>query len=125
PPTESSASTSGTPAANMVESVRVQRAMEDFFTRSPKRGTLSMKRSMKICTARERFHDSRKPQMPPAIAGKMTYQYATNQSEMAITSSVGAGRSAPKFLNTCLNAGMTKIMITAVMMNATAMMAIG
>ncbi len=44
---------------------------------------------------------------------------------MAITISVGAGRSAPKFLNTSLNAGMTKIMITAVMMNATAMMAIG
>ena len=30
PPTESSASTSGTPAANMVDSVRVQRAITDL-----------------------------------------------------------------------------------------------
>ena len=39
--------------------------------------------------------------------------------------SVGAGRSAPKLVNTSLKAGITKIMITAVMMKATAMMAIG
>ena len=49
----------------------------------------------------------------------------TKQSEIAITNSVGAGRSAPKFVNTSLNAGITKIMITAVMMNATTMIAIG
>ncbi len=63
--------------------------------------------------------------MPPMITGKMMYQLPTNQSEIPITISVGAGRSAPKFLNTSLNAGITKIMITAVMMNATAMIAIG
>ena len=39
--------------------------------------------------------------------------------------SVGAGRSAPKLVNTDLKAGITKIMITATMMNATAMMAMG
>ncbi|MNC97896.1 hypothetical protein D3C83_157020 [compost metagenome] len=61
PPTESSASTSGTPAANMVESVRVQRAMVAFLIRSPNMGILSISRSMKICTASERFHASRKP----------------------------------------------------------------
>ena len=38
PPTESSASTSGTPAANMVESVRVQRAMTALRIRSPNTG---------------------------------------------------------------------------------------
>ncbi len=44
---------------------------------------------------------------------------------MAITNSVGPGRSAPKLSNTCLNAGITKIMITAVMTNATTMIDIG
>ena len=42
-----------------------------------------------------------------------------------MTKSVGAGRSAPKFLNTSSNAGMTKIMITASTMKATVMTAIG
>src|SRR5262245_46108593 len=109
----------------MVESVRVQRAMVDLRTRSPNTGSLSISLSMKICTASERFQAWRKPTMLPMITGKMMYQYATNASEMLITNSVGAGRSAPKLVNTCLKAGMTKIMITAVMMNATAMIAIG
>ena len=39
PPTESSASTKGTPAANMVDSVRVHRAITDFSTNAPKIGT--------------------------------------------------------------------------------------
>ncbi len=56
PPTESSASTSGTPAANIVDSVRVQRATTDFSTRSPKIGILSMSRSMKNCIFSDRFH---------------------------------------------------------------------
>jgi len=42
-----------------------------------------------------------------------------------MTSKVGAGRSAPKLLKTSLKAGMTKIMITAVMMKATTITAIG
>ena len=50
---------------------------------------------------------------------------ATVQSEMAMTSSVGAGRSAPKLENTLLNAGMTKIMITAVITTATTMIETG
>jgi hypothetical protein len=60
PPTESSASTSGTPAANMVDSVRVQRAMTDLLIRSPKTGTRSSSRSMNICIFSERFQDSKK-----------------------------------------------------------------
>ena len=55
----------------------------------------------------------------------MMYQYLTKASDIAITNRVGAGRSAPKLVNTCLNAGITKIMITAVMMKATAIMATG
>ena len=35
------------------------------------------------------------------------------KSDIAITMSVGAGRSAPKLVNTLLNDGITKIMITA------------
>jgi hypothetical protein len=55
PPTESSASTSGTPAANMVDSVRVQRATQDFSISTPKMGSLSMVRSMNCCTRSLRF----------------------------------------------------------------------
>ncbi len=47
----------------MVDSVRVQRAIDDFLTRSPNTGTRSISRSMKICTAVERFQAARKPQM--------------------------------------------------------------
>ena len=56
PATDSSASTSGTPAANMVDSVRVQRAITALRTSPPKTGMRSMMRSMVICTALERFH---------------------------------------------------------------------
>ncbi|MNN53750.1 hypothetical protein D3C81_1685250 [compost metagenome] len=50
----------------------------------------------------------------------MMYQFATMKSDMAMTISVGAGRSAPKLLNTSLKAGTTQIMMTAVTMKATA-----
>jgi hypothetical protein len=59
--------------------------------------------------------------MPPKIA----HHQAMTKSDMAITISVGAGRSAPKLLKTSLKAGITKIMITAVIMKATTMMATG
>ena len=55
PPTESSASTSGTPAANMVDRVRVQRAMVAFSITAPKIGSLRDSRSMKYCIFFERF----------------------------------------------------------------------
>ncbi|MNC94247.1 hypothetical protein D3C83_110560 [compost metagenome] len=55
----------------------------------------------------------------------MAYQYSTKNSEIAMTISVGVGRSAPKLENTCLNAGITNSMITAVMMKATMMIATG
>ncbi|MCY1369072.1 hypothetical protein D9M69_560900 [compost metagenome] len=38
---------------------------------------------------------------------------------MAITNRVGPGRSAPNEVNTCLNEGITKIMITATTTKAT------
>ena len=41
PPTESRASTRGTPAANMVDKVRVQRATADLYSRSPNTGIFS------------------------------------------------------------------------------------
>src|SRR5436190_12383698 len=74
PPTESSASTSGTPAANMVESVRVQRATDDLLTRSPKTGTRRSRRSMYFCILTERFHDCRKKYVPPPVMPKIRYQ---------------------------------------------------
>ncbi|MNC97541.1 hypothetical protein D3C83_152350 [compost metagenome] len=61
PATESSASTSGTPAANIVDSVRVQRAMHDLRTRSPNTGSRSITLSMKICIFSERFQVQKKP----------------------------------------------------------------
>lgn len=42
-----------------------------------------------------------------------------------MTTSVGPGRSAPKLVNTFLNCGTTKIMITAVTMKATTSTEIG
>ena len=53
--------------------------------------------------------------MPP----KISHQYETKNSLMAITKSVGAGKSAPNDENTLLNAGITKIMITATTTKAT------
>ena len=46
----------GTPAANMVASVRVQRATVALRTMSPKTGARSASQSMKIITDLERFH---------------------------------------------------------------------
>ena len=54
-PAESSASTSGTPAANIVDSVRVQRATADLYMRSPNTGIFSNRRSMRFCMLSERF----------------------------------------------------------------------
>jgi len=55
----------------------------------------------------------------------MSHHHATNQSEMAMTTSVGIGSCAPKLANTDLNAGMTKIMMMKVTMIATVTTAIG
>ena len=44
----------------MVESVRVQRAIDDLLTRSPNTGTFSSSRSMYFCIFTERFHDCMK-----------------------------------------------------------------
>ena len=55
----------------------------------------------------------------------MMYQYWTKNSEMPITTSVGAGRSAPNPAKTSLNAGITKIMMTVSTTNATTITATG
>ncbi len=55
-PTESSASTSGTPAAKVVASVRDQRATEAFISSSPITGIFSIVRSTRRWTLGERFH---------------------------------------------------------------------
>ena len=63
--------------------------------------------------------------MPPPRMPKIRYQYLTKNFDIAITTSVGAGRSAPNDLKTSLNAGITKIMMTASTTNATTSTAIG
>jgi len=47
----------------------------------------------------------REAEMPPMITGKMMYHFSANQSEIAITMSVGAGQVGAKLLNTSLKAG--------------------
>ncbi|OIQ67052.1 hypothetical protein GALL_513750 [mine drainage metagenome] len=59
--------------------------------------------------------------MPP----KISHHHLTKISLMAITIKVGPGKSAPKLENTSLNAGTTKIMITAVTTKATMSTEIG
>ena len=57
PPTESSASTSGTPAPNIVDNVRVQRASTALRISSPNTGTRRNRRSIAICMRSERRQD--------------------------------------------------------------------
>ena len=56
---------------------------------------------------------------------KMAHHHLTKNFDMAMTMSVGAGRSAPKDLNTSSKAGITKIMITVSTMKATTSTATG
>ena len=55
----------------------------------------------------------------------ISHHHVTKKSEIPITISVGVGRSAPKLVNTCLNAGMTQTMMTQTTMIATTMTEIG
>ena len=125
PPTESSASTSGTPAANMVDSVRSHRAMVALRITGPKIGSLSISLSMKNCTAGDRFQACIRKYKTPPVTPKIRYQFSTKKSDIAITTSVGMGRSAPKLENTLLNAGITNSMITATTIPATPITATG
>ena len=63
--------------------------------------------------------------MLPPITPKIAHHHSTKKSDMEITIWVGNGNSAPKLVNTSLNAGITKIMITAVITNATTSTAMG
>src|SRR5579871_5963899 len=109
----------------MVARVRVQRAIDAFLRIWPKIGSFSSQRSNAIWKASERFFRLRKPHRLPKVAPKIRYQYLTKKSDMAITARVGAGRSAPKLVNTDLNAGITQIMMTASTMAATTTTATG
>ena len=63
--------------------------------------------------------------MLPAMIRNTSHHHLTTKSETAITISVGAGRSAPKLVNTCLNAGITQTMITQTTTTATTSTEIG
>jgi hypothetical protein len=80
---------------------------------------------MAICIFSERFQVWKNMYPPPIRMPNITHQYATKNSDRAMTNSVGAGRSAPNDLNTSLNAGMTLIMITVSTTNATTITEIG
>ena len=55
----------------------------------------------------------------------ISHHHVTKKSEMVITISVGVGRSAPKLVNTCLNAGITQTMMIQTTTMATTMTEIG
>ena len=65
------------------------------------------------------------PMMAPKISPKPMYQYSTKKSETAMTSMVGAGRSAPKLAKTFLNSGTTNSIITETTRAATTTTEIG
>ena len=73
----------------------------------------------------ERLNEYMKNQPPKNMPGNTHHQLPMNQSEIAITTSVGPGSSAPKPLNRSLNTGITKIMMTEVTTMATTMIEIG
>ena len=66
-----------------------------------------------------------KPTIAPTMMTATSHHHATTQSEIAITISVGAGRSAPKFVNTFLNDGITNTMMIHVTTIATTITEIG
>ncbi len=121
PATASSDSTSGTPAANIVASVRVQRAIVAFSRIWPITGILSESRSTVYRKAVDRRSSTKKAKMAPPTTMNISHHQVTKKSEMAITISVGAGRSAPKLVNTCLNDGITQTMMTQTTTIATTM----
>ena len=64
--------------------------------------------------------------MAPMTTRNPSHHHAmTTKSEIAITISVGAGRSAPKLVNTFLNAGITQTMMTQTTTIATTITDIG
>src|SRR2546426_300464 len=81
PTTESSDSTSGTPAVNMVDSVRVQRAIVALRITEPKIGNFSKVRSMNCWTFSERRQDWKNRYRAPNSPPKMAYQNLTKKSE--------------------------------------------
>ena len=93
--------------------------MQDLRTKTPKIGMRSITRSMTDCRWVLVFKARRKKKIPPPKPPKIRYQYWMKNSLMAITTKVGAGSSPPNEANTCLNDGITKIMMTATTTKAT------
>ena len=56
---------------------------------------------------------------------KISHQYSTKNSLIAMTARVGPGRSAPNDVNTSLNEGITKIMMMVTTTKATMITAVG
>ena len=126
PATASSDSTSGTPAANIVDSVRVQRAIvalsQDVADDRKLEHQAVDSRSGTPSIACSSVKNAKI--VPPTITN-ISHHQVTKKSEIAITISVGAGRSAPKLVNTSLNAGITKTMMTQTTTIATTITEIG
>ena len=74
PPTASRDSTSGTPAANIVDSVRVQRAIVAFSMIAPITGTLRMMRSKPRRNATDRLNRNDTPTTVPIRMMNIAHQ---------------------------------------------------
>src|SRR5690606_1409743 len=125
PATESSASTSGTPAAKVVDKVRAKRATDDLYRMSPTTGTFSISLSNQLRNFSERVCACLKAKAAPTSPASTTYHQACSASDRPITIIVKAGNSAPKLANTSWNCGTTLIRRMAVTITATKTTAIG
>jgi hypothetical protein len=124
PPTESSASTSGTPAANMVDSVRVQRAMR-IFDQVAEDGQLQQQavhEHLHLLVALPGLHEE-----VEAAAHHAEDQPPVLHEEVADGDHQqrGRGQVGAEGVNTSLKAGITKIMITETTTKATTITEIG
>ncbi len=100
PATESSASTNGTPAANVVDKVRANRATADLYISVPTSGSFSSQVSLRSRSAWEVFSAWRVPKMAATSAARMAHHHCCMNSDRLITIRVNAGSSAPKPENT-------------------------
>jgi len=100
-------------------------AIVAFSRMPPMTGIFSISRSNVMRTGAERRYAVARPMMVPAMMAATSHHHCTTQSEMPITINVGAGRSAPKLVNTSLKAGTTNTMITQTTTIATTITEIG
>ena len=88
-------------------------------------GIFRIRRSKPKRNASDRLNMNVRPKMVPTMTMRPSHHQATTKSDIAMTMSVGNGKSAPKLVNTCLNAGMTQTMMTQTTTIATQMTEIG